>query len=149
MIAEILLVDPSIKATGEGGIFDQEELNNQSGRNIDLIFDKLNSMLPLAAQLLEAAIRSSKFQDCPSPGEWLTLFNTVPGFGIKPPSLSDIPDFSIANLKTILQKRKAKVAEPMWPVPKLDDMVTTQIKLPRENPIISVNISLPSDPWKN
>jgi len=146
---EFLLVNPQIKAIGDGGIFDQRELMNQSGQTLDSILKVLNTTLPQATQMLEAAIKSRSFTDCPSPKDWLDFYNTIPGFLVKPPSLADLPEISDDNFKNILTK--CRPAAPLWPVPRLDETSDFNLQLPiskavkRNVPIIT----LPPDPWQN
>lgn len=143
---EFLLVNPSVKATGDGGIFDQQELASQSGKNLNTIIKSLNSTFPQAAQMLEASIKSQSFADCPSPKDWLELYNTMPGFLVKPPSIADLNDISGDQFMEILAKCKAAV--PVFSAPNLDNMLDLQIQLPKAAKLIVPAVSLPPDPWQ-
>lgn len=147
LIAEFLLIEPNMRSTGEGGIFDQDELRNQGGRNLDLILQNLNAKLPLAAQLLEAAVRCSSFSDCPSPQDWLDFYRTVPGFIITPPSLSDMPEISGEMFERILNASR-KPALPVYPAPELSELQDYNIRLPRATQTNIPEVNLPPDPWQ-
>ena len=118
--AEFLLLGPQSKATEEGGIFDQDELRKQKGPGIKSVVASLKSRYPQAAQLLQAAIQSTSFSDCPAPKDWLSFYNTIPGLIVKPPSLSDFADITPEQLSEKL--RKYKPALRPWPVPGVEEM---------------------------
>jgi len=126
--AEFLLVRPGAKATGEGGIFDQDELKKQSGSGIDSVIDQLRSEYPHAAQLLEATIDSSTFSDCPSPQDWNGLFSTGPSLSITP-CLDDLGSIPPERFAKILNR--CRPAAPLWPAPNLNQMPVKIPRLPR------------------
>ena len=140
---EMLLIDSGFMITGEGGIFDQDELQNQSGKGINSILSHLNTNYPHAAQLLEAAIKCRSFSDCPSPQDWNTFFKSVPG--LIPPSLNDFQVFSGELFKKRLSQ--ARSAAPLWPAPSLDDFKIPEIRMPSVPTINCPKIELPPDPW--
>ena len=125
---EFLLVKPGAKATGEGGIFDQDELKNQSGSGIDSIVAQLGSDYPRAAQLLEATINGSTFADCPSPQDWSGLFNKGSDLVVTPPNLNELGRIPPDHFAKILSK--CRPAAPLWPAPDLDQMPLTIPSLP-------------------
>lgn len=143
IIIELLLVDPGFKMTGEGGIFDQEELRNQSGNGINSILSCLNTNYSQAAQLLEATIKCRNFSDCPSPQDWDDFFKSVPG--LSPPSLNDFQVFSGDSLTERLTL--AHAAAPLWPAPSLSDFKEFNIKIPSPQEFNFPEIELPPDPW--
>lgn len=144
---EFLLIDPAMPATGEGGMFDQEELRARSGKRINSIIAALNSIHPLAAQLLDAAIRSNKFSDCPSPQDWFSLYNTIPGLTIPAPSLGSMPEIAADHFPKMLNR--CRNAAPLWPAPSLDEISEVNIKIPKINMVNIPQVSLPPDPWQN
>jgi hypothetical protein len=146
LIAEFLLIEPNAKSTGEGGIFDQEELKNQGGKNLDLILEALNAKLPLAAQMLEAAVKCSSFSDCPSPQDWLNFYKTVPGFITVPPSLSDMPEISGEMFQKILNA--CRPALPIQPAPSLSELQQYRIQLPQIPKVTIPKINLPPNSWQ-
>jgi len=126
---EFLLVRPGFKITGEGGIFDQDELRKQSGTGINSVMRALKSKYPYAAQLLDAAIHSSSFSDCPSPHDWNSFYNMVPGLVFRPPSPSDISRVTPEDLAKKLAR--CKPAIPPWPAPSLDEMTSKTRHIPK------------------
>jgi hypothetical protein len=124
--AEFLLVKSGAKATGEGGLFDQDELRRQSGTGINSIMGQLKSKYPHAAQLLEATIHSSNFKDCPSPQDWNSCFVTTPSSTSATPCLDDLMDIPAGYFDNRLNK--CRPASPLWPAPSLSEM---PMKIPR------------------
>lgn len=124
--AEFLLVKPGAKATGEGGIFDQDELRRQSGTGINSIMRQLKSKYPHAAHLLEATIHSSYIKDCPSPQDWDGCFTTTPSLTSATPCLDDLMDIPPGYFANRLNK--CRIAAPLWPAPSLSQM---PMKIPR------------------
>jgi serine/threonine protein kinase len=125
---EFLLVRPGLKATGEGGIFDQDELKRQAGNGINSVIGQLRSEYPHAAKLLKDTIESPTFSDCPSPQDWKGLFNTGQGRSILPPSLDDL---NIAPERCAKILSKCRPAAPLWPAPNLNQMPMKIPRLPR------------------
>ena len=123
---EFLLMNPGIKTTGEGGIFDQDELRRQSGSGINSIIGQLKSEYPHAAQLLEATIHSSDCSDCPSPQDWNRCFITTPSLIPTPPSLGDFHRIPPRHYAKTLSR--CRPAAPLWPAPSLSQM---PMKIPR------------------
>jgi serine/threonine protein kinase len=144
---EFLLVNPGVRATAEGGIFNQEELKNQAGSGINSVITELKSKFPSSAQLLESAIHSSSFSDCPSPHDWMNSFNTIPGLTATPPSLVDFQDIQPGNLAGIL--KKCRPATQLWPAPNLNELSDIKIQLPEVPKINIPKVMLPPDPWQN
>jgi len=123
--AEFLLVTPGSKFTGEGGIFNEDELKNQRGSGINSIISKLRYKYPGAAQLLKTAINSSSFSDCPSPQQWSNLYNTAPGF-VTPPGLDEFTKIPADYFANAL--RKSKIRPRIYPAPSLEEM---KFEIPR------------------
>ena len=148
LIVEFLLVEKSSKATGEGGIFEQDELKNSDGKELKVIIDTLKTKNPQAATYLEQTIKSKGFSQCPSPQDWLNFFKTIPGLstsmsGLKP--LSSInPDYFVNILS------KCRPAAPLQPIPNFKDIPKPVISLPKKmkQPVRPKPVRLPSDPWK-
>ena len=141
---EFLLVGRQTKATGEGGIFDQDELKKQSGKGINAIIDLLKQQHPRMASLLESTIRSNSFSDCPSPQDWIGFYNTVPGLMINPPSLDELQDIPLNHFANLLSKRRP--AAPLWPAPNLLDL---PLQIPQVSKVYVPKVVLPPDPWMN
>jgi len=122
---EILLVGPGTGATGEGGIFDQDEMRSQSGRGIDSTLAELRARYPRAADLLEATIHSRRFSDCPSPQDWSGFAG---GQSFTPPTLDDLPRICPNDFADIL--KRLRHAAPLWPAPSLREMPAPVIRIP-------------------
>jgi serine/threonine protein kinase len=73
--AEILSADAGSPLTGEGGLFDQEDLRNRAGRTVLEVFNRLQHHFPAAAEILDAALIARSFEKCPGPTDWLNLIN--------------------------------------------------------------------------
>lgn len=145
--AEFLLMAKDTKITGEGGIFDQDELKKKSGSRINSAISQLKTQYPLAAQLLESTIHSSSFSDCPSPQDWYSLFNTIPGLMFDPLSLNDLKDISPEHLAERLAKCKPTV--PLWSTPALLEMPTIAPQVPKTTDIQLPMMELPPNPFPN
>lgn len=141
--AEILLVNRGAAATGEGGIFRQEELKNRSGRGIDSVVTELNARYPQAAAFLQQAIQSRTAADCPSPKQWHTFCRTAPD-AMAATTLAELPDPAdrIAYLLT-----RSRPAAPLWHIPNLKDVPATIPVLPVTSHTTMPHPELPSDPW--
>jgi serine/threonine protein kinase len=143
---EILLLSPGTKLTGEGGMFDQDELKSQSGKGISSVLRQLKAEYSYAAQLLEAAICSNRFSDCPSPQDWSDFCNSLTGVITTPPGLDEFQEFSP---KRMAEKIARSVpAAPLWQPPSLDEMPLGKLQIPKTNRIKPKSVDLPSDPWR-
>ena len=142
---EFMLVDSNSGVTGEGGLFDQDELRNQRGSGLSAILSRLKTTYPGAVQLLEATIHSSNLADCPSPADWNQFFNSVAGPTVKSPSLDALGIAKPNFLQNIL--RRLRPAAPLWPAPDLQQMPEKQLIIPKKPQIQLPKVDLPSDPW--
>jgi serine/threonine protein kinase len=142
---EFLLLDRTSADTNEGGIFDQEELRQQGGPGLNTIVSVLQTAHPVAAQLLESAVVSTSFEDCPPPGEWIRFFDTVAGPAVKPPGLSQLAAIGTSRMADVLTPRRA--AAPLWPAPDLSQMPLQPLVIPKRPQIQLPQVSLPPDPW--
>ena len=141
---EMLLVGNGTVATGEGGIFDQDELRNRSGNGIDAMAAELKARYPQAAALLLQAIHSRTPADCPSPAAWNSLFQGVPTGTAGLPSLADLPDPADRIAELLARTRQAA---PLWPAPSLRDVPAAIPQLPAKQQVIMPGLQLPPDPW--
>jgi hypothetical protein len=110
LIGEFLAVGPGAPWSGDGGLFDQEDLTRRRGVSIDWARDAVAQTCPQALPLLDRALASRTFAECPSPREWQRIVRTVPDRAVracpraaKPatrssriPRLSEIPEPLIA-----------------------------------------------------
>jgi len=142
---EFLLVTKGTEVTAEGGIFDQDELKSRSGQGINAITRRMKSKHPQAVHLLQNAINSRSFADCPSPADWNNLYKGVPGMTVAPPSLADLQDTSVARISSILSK--CRPAAQLWPAPSLQEMPVKTLQIPKAPTIHTQAVDLPPDPW--
>lgn len=141
---EMLLVDRGTKATSEGGIFQQEELKNRSGKGIDSIVAALETHYPEATPLLLQAIRSHTPADCPPPGAWNSLFQNAAAPTADQPKLADLPDLTDRIADMVARSRPPA---PLWPAPTLRDLPAFVPQLPSQKCILIPSLQLPPDPW--
>lgn len=71
--AEFLSMEIGTPLRNDGGMFEQSELFNHGGPETSLIVNNLRRHFPQAAGLLERALKAQRFDECPSPSEWLAL----------------------------------------------------------------------------
>jgi serine/threonine protein kinase len=71
--AEFLSMEAGTPDRNDGGMFNQTELYNRGGPETTRILNNLQRTFPVAAALLEKALRANGFDDCPSPAEWLAI----------------------------------------------------------------------------
>jgi serine/threonine protein kinase len=69
--AEFLSLDIGSPLTGDGGAFDQNEIYKRGGQKTTVILDKIKVDYPKAFQLIERSLNATKFDECPSPDEWI------------------------------------------------------------------------------
>ncbi|MEN6335159.1 MAG: hypothetical protein ABFE01_12940 [Phycisphaerales bacterium] len=141
---EMLLVRPGAEATGEGGLFQQEELKDRTGKGIDSITAGLQTHYPAAAALLRQAIQSRTTVDCPSPQAWNSFCLGMPSGMAAATKLMDTPDYA-SRIADLLARRRP--AAPLWPAPSLKDMPAAIPQLPTKHPLTIPVVPLPPDPW--
>ena len=92
--------------------------------------------------LLETAINSGSYDECPSPDAWLKFCDGMRLGG--PPALATLEPVEPDTFASVLQKTNASsTAETV--IPRLADLLWEPIKLPlRQPPIV---VPLPPDPW--
>jgi hypothetical protein len=141
---EMLLVGSGTAATGEGGIFDQDELKNRSGKGINSILAELRARYPQAAALVQQAIQSRTPANCPSPAAWTSAFDGTPAETMDLPRLADLPNWGDRVVELLA---RARPAAPLWPAPSLKDMLAAIPRLPARPQAIVAGPQLPPDPW--
>jgi serine/threonine protein kinase len=141
---EMLLVNRGTEATGEGGIFDQEELKNRSGRRIDATVAALQARYPQATTFLLQAIHSGTPADCPSPQAWSSFCQSAPGVTAGTPKLADLPDYT-ARIADLLARSRPPA--PLWPAPSLKDVPVAIPLLPMRPKTVTPGLTLPPDAW--
>jgi len=144
---EFLLVEHGSDVTGDGGLFDQDELKNQGGKRFTSLLQRLHKKHPRGAELLESTIRSNSFKDCPSPVEWHQFIDGQIGPAIQPPRLQDLVCIDFKKMASKLAQQRQ--AGPLWPAPSLAQLPEKTLNIPRKISFNYPHVSLPSDPWCN
>ncbi|HEY0377987.1 MAG TPA: serine/threonine-protein kinase [Pyrinomonadaceae bacterium] len=121
---EFLSVERDSPVTGDGGIFDQDEIYNSGGSGIDKITGRLRRDFPSALALFGRILHAAAFDKCPSPDEWRAL-----GAGVTAPSLKDVydpqPDFM-----RFIQRMQIVPPKIERPAPDLRDMAAPDFHAP-------------------
>ena len=121
--AEFLTANEDSALTHDGGMFDQGDLCNRSGKSIDNIRRALVRRAPAALPLLDRALLANSYSECPSPDEWQTVARTL---GRR--TAITIPDrFGVFYRKTVSRR------EPLLIVMILDDSSSMSGSLPGSN----------------
>ncbi|MBP7963058.1 MAG: serine/threonine protein kinase [Caldilineaceae bacterium] len=110
---EFLAMSNASPLTGDGGMFEQNELYNRGGGGIKRVLTKVQSDFPDATSLFMQALQAKKFEDCPSPDDWIRFSGL--GSKFEAPKLDDLYD-PIKDLATFIQKWKPitpKSVEPL------------------------------------
>jgi len=142
MCLEFLVLQKGSPLSAEGGMFDQEDLCHRRGQTLDGALKALRAECPGAVPLVEAAVAAECFDQCPSPEDWHNFCDTA-GAPARPPRLAELEAVAPDFFEQLLRKRRP--AAPLWPAPKLSDLPTAEIILPK--PERSV-VQLPPDPWR-
>jgi hypothetical protein len=110
---EFLTVERGSPLTGDGGLFDQDEIYRLGGAGINGITNRLQQNFPLAFHVFDKTLRAESFAACPSPEEWMGC-ETAP----TAPSLKDVYDPQPDFLKFLHRlQQKAEI-----PAPKLSEL---------------------------
>ena len=125
---EFILIDQRASITGEGGIFDQNELQHRTGSGLNRIMSELQAKHSTVAGFLLRTLNSASFSDLPSPQEWIAYCDSILGPGA--PSLTEIPMVSIMDMAAILAQ--CRPPAPLWPTPSLQDMPLEIPSLPQD-----------------
>lgn len=73
--AELMAMSAGSTLASGGGLFEQEDLNQRSGRSVQEIRKSLLRTFPAAVKLLDAALTATSFDKCPRPSHWIELVN--------------------------------------------------------------------------
>ena len=118
---EFLTVERGSPVTGDGGLFDQDEIFRLKGTGINGITDRLKRNFPVAFQVFDKTLRAQSFAACPSPEEWMGIETTPTA-----PSLKDVYDPQTDFLK-FLHRLQQRVE---IPAPKLSELEEPQYRRP-------------------
>lgn len=69
--AEILTMSVGSTLTGDGGLFEQEDIDRRSGRSVLDVRNNLRRAFPSAVRLLDEALTATRFEECPAPSRWI------------------------------------------------------------------------------
>lgn len=119
---EFLSVEQNSPMTGDGGLFDQDELYQSRGSGISAIAARFKRKFPNACGLFDQTLRAKNFDECPQPDEWLKL-----GVGVIAPSLKDVYDPQADFMRYIQEIQKPPTGVP---APKLSDVAEPSLDIP-------------------
>lgn len=142
---EFLMVEPGSRLTGDGGLFDQEELRLQGGTHLDRIILDMNTKYPGAAGLLKSAIQCGNFSKCPSPQEWISFCDKAQISPISAPKLEYPHKTFRQRIVGILGGQKCEASGPK--APSLHEMPVPKLRIPTVTKIKAKKVKLPPDPW--
>lgn len=171
--AEFLCMDDRAALHGDGGMFDQVDIQHRDGLSLRAPRAALRSTNPEAACLFERALTACQYDECPAPSEWRDLARTSgrivtldttplawpseaalavhlvqthpPAPVWAAPSLADLPALDPAAIPT-------REVDPVWAAPSLADLPAVDdlaMSMPGSNqqPSYSAAPPLPNDPW--
>lgn len=73
--AEILAANTESAVAAGGGLFEQDDVYNRTGRTVFDVRNYLQHFFPGAAKFLDAALAAPAFEKCPSPSDWINLMS--------------------------------------------------------------------------
>ncbi len=114
LVAEFCLMDRNCPVTGDGGMFDQDELRHRQGPGLTTAKNALSRDWPDLVEPFEATIASADFASCPSPENWRDALSQDARHAYARP----LTDVSTASFEEILA-RAAQAKTPTWPAPSL------------------------------
>lgn len=118
---EFLTVERGSPLTGDGGLFDQDEIYRLGGAGINEITDRLKRNFPVAFQVFDKTLRAQSFTASPGPEEWMGIETTPTA-----PSLKDVYDPQADFLK-FLHRVQPHIE---IPAPKLSELEEPQYRRP-------------------
>lgn len=77
LIMEFLSIKQGSSFTGDGGIFDQSEIDNKGGPGISNILSSLDNSFSTSKTLFSIALNATTFQSMPSPEDWERELSSV------------------------------------------------------------------------
>lgn len=125
--SEFLAVCRDSPFVGDGGLFQQADLNARRGRTIDYVRSRIRAELPAAGALLDRALSSRTFGDCPSPSDWIAVATGRQPIVSPSISLADLGSVPAGEFERILSARRRPA--PAWLAPRLDDLPKVELVL--------------------
>jgi len=142
LCVEFLVLDKGAPLTADGGMFDQKELKRRSGKGLTEATSKLKTEFPEATPLLQQALQSNRYDQCPSPEDW-QRFCAAAGCTVSvPPCLRDVEEVDYTFFTQILARRRVPL--PVWPAPSLHELPVVDL---RQVDFCQVFVVLPPSPW--
>lgn len=89
LIAEFLTAVTGAPLGGDGGMFDQGEIDARGGKNVIKILSDINQQSPVANDLFQKALYASSFTQMPSPQSWTDALPSLKTISQKPDPLWD------------------------------------------------------------
>ena len=89
LCTEFLVMNEDSRMTGDGGMFDQGDLQARGGATIEAAREALAGVAPDAIPLFERALLAHSYDECPPPEDWLELADSLLGVAIVPPISTD------------------------------------------------------------
>lgn len=114
LVVEFCLMDRNCPETGDGGMFNQDELRHRQGPGLAATKDALSCDWPDLVEPFEATITSADFASCPSPVDWRDALSRDARYAYARPLI----DAATASFEEILA-RAAQAKTPTWPAPSL------------------------------
>jgi serine/threonine protein kinase len=138
---EFLLLNTGDEIQNDGGLFPQAELRARHGPRLRAVMRRLQSDYPEARKLLEVAINSRDYDECPSPEAWLRFCDGMRQGS--PPALDSLAlVWSGCPTSAVHQDKPSSMTGSTL---RLADLLWEPITLPsRHAPVV---VGLPPDPW--
>lgn len=132
--AEFLLLDRGDALQGDGGLFSQDDLCRNAGRSLESATRRLGQTLPAAGRLLERTLRSTCYESCPSPADWIHCCDALAAPNAPLPSQC-VPSCQLGPQKlTLPDATGTGLSDLLW------EIVTM-------GPSRRHVVPLPADPW--
>jgi serine/threonine protein kinase len=116
LCTEFMLAGIGSVATGDGGLFDQEELRRRKGPGLRSLQRQL-AQYGHIARLLDSALASTGFATCPSPQDWLNGLALPSRADSSTPQLKDMEPIEPDYFKLILARTRER--SPIFVAPSL------------------------------
>jgi serine/threonine protein kinase len=140
LIVEFCILDKGSPTTGDGGMFDQDELRRRSGSGLDAARRAVLIHWPNLSRPFEATINSQDFEGCPSPQAWRYAIDSIVP---QAPDLAKIEAIPPSYFAQVLRTTH-RPAIRLWPVPNFSEIAEFEFE-PRDDS--SNLVTLPPDPW--
>ena len=111
---EFLVLSAQSTLTGDGGMFEQNELRVGRGAGIAAALAQLDASYPQAGTMFRRALSARSCDQCPGPREWLEFCDKSMAPVAQPPALADLELPSGDYFTKILSRRQPPA--PIWPV---------------------------------